>query len=172
VAVPCVLAGCLDSDGSDSSSNSLAQLAERSASGDHRRPSRKLVELQPSAVLRAGLQGYRTLHVATNEMWLAEMLDVDGPRLARAALKLVGRSTRPKPAAAVDEAASRGDALQPGVARPSAARQPTGSRPAAPTEPRAPDGVDRDWVAWLMVLAFLGAIVAAFWARRAPVLRR
>src|SRR5262249_58096469 len=86
---------------------SPARAAARSTPGARRRPSHKLVELQPSAVLRAGLQGYRTLHVATDEMWLADMLDVDGHRLARAALKLVDRSARAEPSAATRAGTAR-----------------------------------------------------------------
>src|SRR5262249_7061074 len=104
----------------------LSQLAERPATGSRRRPSRALVELEPSAVLRAGVAGYRTLHVATDETWLSEMLDVDGPRLARAALKLVDRSVASRPAAGGGEAQSPAHTDEPGVARAPAPRNPAG----------------------------------------------
>src|SRR5262249_61627519 len=110
---------------------SPARAAARSTPGARRRPSHKLVELQPSAVLRAGLQGYRTLHVATDEIWLADMLDVDGHRLARAALKLVDRSARAKPSAATGAEATRAEASQPRVSPPSAPRPAAGRAPAA-----------------------------------------
>src|SRR5262249_46094476 len=109
----------------------LARAAPAPTTGGRPRPSHKLVELQPSAVLRAGLQGYRTLHVATDEMWLADMLDVDGHRLARAALKLVDRSARAKPSAATGAEATRAEASQPRVSPPSAPRPAAGRAPAA-----------------------------------------
>src|SRR5262245_28482067 len=151
---------------------SLAQVAARSTTGSRRRPSHKLVELQPSAVLRAGLQGYRTLHVATDEMWLADMLDVDGPRLARAALKLVDRSARARPSAATGAEATRAEVSQPGVSPTSAPRPTAGASPSAASEARGPADSDRDWVAWLLAFAFLAAVAAVFRARRTPLPRR
>jgi hypothetical protein len=98
-------AWCRHLDGDDDGARAaLRAVAGRAHAGTHRRAALRLVQLEPNAVLRSGLARFRDWHVATGDAWLADTIDLDGVRLARAALRLL-RTAEPGAAPAAAEPA-------------------------------------------------------------------
>src|SRR5581483_1515345 len=130
----------------------LRELSGQTPTAPRRRLSAQLVRLEPAAVLRAGLQRYRQLHVGTEEAWLAEMLDGDGAQLARAALRIISR-----PASAVssepDRGARAGERAAPGRQASAVAHQDT--RPSAEN--------DSSWVLAMAAGVVLAVAASALW---------
>lgn len=143
--------------GDDQGAESALQMLARGARRRTRRMSRRLVRLEPSAVLRAGLQGYCELHVGTDDAWLAEMLDGDGAQLARAALRLIGRPALVSPAPAAPARAALPGRTAPDVTSPSAVTH--GADPTAPRLAAESSGAGRFVVLALVVV--IAAMVIA-----------
>jgi hypothetical protein len=112
-----------------------------------------LVELEPRAVLRSGVGRYRDLHVATDEAWLADMVDLDGIRLGRAALRLLEPADAGVPAV---EALPIAVATDHRVVAPSAAAIPRA---------RADAATDRSWT-WPITIAAVAVMGLLLVARR------
>jgi hypothetical protein len=120
--------------------------------------SRRLVRLEPPAVLRAGLGRNPALHVATDDTWVADMLDGDGRQLARAALRLLGWD------ATADGRASGSEphaASAPERALRTSAGETHGDAGGGPDEPAAAEG-DRSH---LVIVAIASVILTLFLLR-------
>jgi len=151
----------------DTARAELQDQVVRGSRPTRRRISKRLIRLEPRAVLRAGLWRYGDVHAGTDEAWLAEMLDADGSQLARAALRMITREA----STAVEPREVGTSAVGPAVRSPepggalAAGGGPRG-RAASPASSYRPPAI-------LLGLTLLGiAAAAALWRRRAPVSRR
>ena len=139
------------------------------------RVSLRLMELDPRAVMREGMRRDRDLPIRAVSRRVADLLDGDGVRLARAALESSERDDAPPPAPrarvhhrhpTVEQSADHGTQTD-GTAPSTAASSPASRRahdapaPAAPQAPRFP------W-ATLAVLALLALLGSYLLARRSP----
>jgi hypothetical protein len=154
--------------GDDDAARAALETLAQTAPTRHRRLSRRLIRLEPAAVLRAGLQRYRELHVATDEAWLAEMLDGDGAQLARAALRLIYPRPVAEPSVGADAAPAR---RAPGVVAPPVEARSKTRAPDANRRVSGDGGTSRRLVlvGALIVLALVGV---ALTVRRTPPMRR
>jgi hypothetical protein len=143
----------------------LEPLASRRSGTSRGGVSHRLIRLEAPAVLRVGLRRYRELHIATDEAWLAEMLDGDGAKLARAALRLLARGKEAPVADGVGVGApERMTAL-------AARAQAEATPPASSVAQEARRATIRA-AATLVALALAGLGAIALWRRRAPAPRR
>jgi hypothetical protein len=76
-----------DHTGAASALRELAAGQRETSSGDRRRPSRILANLEPQALLQAGVERYRRAPFAPPESLVALIVNGDGVALARAALR-------------------------------------------------------------------------------------
>jgi hypothetical protein len=99
----------LDGD-DDGAREALRAVAAEPSRGPRRRAKRSLIALQPRAVIGSGIVSSRDLHAATDEGWLGRAMDLDGVRLAHAALRLLASADAiPAAAATSGEVAAAHD---------------------------------------------------------------
>ena len=146
----------------------LRRVAEGVGQGvNPKRVTRALLDLEPSALLRASLKRYARLPVTDPGQQVLALLDADGAGLARAALARIGAVPGPESPAAT--------ALPPRVpahAPAAAAPGPIAAR-AAPESPGSPIAADtrRPWP-WSSLMLLLAAIAVVWLVGRRGQTRR
>jgi hypothetical protein len=142
-------------------------LLELARAGDSRERehsiSADLVNLHERALLRAGFRRYRRGPLQPPEQSIADFFDQDGPALARAALRLLGRETNSAKdvtdGGRPDGATSR---VLPFEESPPVPAEPRGFFHAKPEAGSAPPGSRHSWSLGLPI-ALLGVVLWAAW---------
>jgi hypothetical protein len=135
----------LDGD-DDGARAALQELAARPGDGARRRARRGSVRLEPRAVLNTGFARSKDLHVVSNEGWLGNAIDMDGVRLARAALRILEIADVDATVAAVEP-----------IHATVAADRATAPSATAGVRPRGDATIERSW-AW--VVTGIGFVMA------------